>query len=341
MSIVASLIGCGRMGCCHAQALKKLNANLLSIADLRLESSKELIRMWESEIPPHIETSLDALLLKGIPDLLIVSTTAQNHGKSTLKAIEAGVKYILLEKPVATSLSECSKLSRVISGTKTRIAVNHQMRFLPQYLTPKKLLTSSAYDGFKSMHVIAGNFGMAMNSTHYIEAFRFLADEKPVEVSAWLDDEILSNPRGPHFQDTSGCIRVTTTSGKRLYIDASANQGHGVQVTYMGRNGRITIDELAGTMTTVIRKPEHREFPTSRYGMPVYIEEHNIKPVELVDSTKAVLEALLKGEDYPTLHDGTLAVKTLIAAYHSHRKGGITVKLADIPDDDPEVFPWA
>ena len=83
------------------------------------------------------------------------------------------------------------------------------------------------------MHVSAGNFGMAMNSIHYFEAFRFLADEAPLSVSAWFDDELLSNPRGPQFQDVSGCVRVTTSSGHRLYIDASADQGHGMQVTYM------------------------------------------------------------------------------------------------------------
>ena len=160
-------------------------------------------------------------------------------------------------------------------------------------------------------------------------------------ISAWFDNEILPNPRGPQFQDVSGCIRVTTGSGKRLYIDTSSNQGHGVQVTYMGRNRRITIDELTGTMTTVVRQAKHRDAPTSRYGMPVDTESHKIKPVEPVDSTKAVLEALVKGENYPTLNDGTLADKTLIAAYHSHRKGGIPVKIADIPDNDPEVFPWA
>ena len=128
---------------------------------------------------------------------------------------------------------------------------------------------------------------------------------------------------------------------EKTYIDASADQGHGVQVTYMGRNGRITIDELTGLMTTVVRQLEHREAPTSRYGMPIDIEERKIQPVELVESTKAVLEALLKGEDYPTLQDATMAVKALVAAYHSHRKGGMPVRLADIPDDDPEVFPWA
>ena len=191
------------------------------------------------------------------------------------------------------------------------------------------------------MHVAAGNFGLAMNGTHYIEAFRFITEDKPTKVAAWFDAKSLSNPRGPQFKDASGTMRITNEKGQRLYIDASSDQGHGVQVTYMARNGRITVDELTGTMTTVVRQPEHQEAPTSRYGLPVDIEEQKIKPVELVDSTKAVLEALVKGHNYPSLQDATLAVKTLVAAYHSHRNGGMSVKLTDIPDDDPEVFPWA
>jgi predicted dehydrogenase len=109
----------------------------------------------------------------------------------------------------------------------------------------------------------------------------------------------------------------------------------------MARNGRITLDELTGSMSTVVRSAEHREAPTSRYGMPVEIEQRQIAPVELVDSTRAVLQALLAGEGYPTLADATQAVKTLVAAYHSHRQGGVPVRLADIADDDPEVFSWA
>ena len=258
-----------------------------------------------------------------------------------MEAIDSGVGLLLVEKPLSTSLLNCHLLVKACESTGARIAVNHQMRFLPQYQIPKDLLASAAYGGFISMHVAAGNFGMAMNGTHYFEAFRFLADEAPVEVSAWFDAAVLPNPRGPQFQDVSGCIRVTTASGRRLYIDASADHGHGVQVTYLSRNGRITVDELTGAMTTVVRSAEHREAPTSRYGMPVEIQQHQIPPVELVDSTKAVLQALLAGEGYPTLADATLAVKTLVAAYHSHRQGGVAVRLADIADDDPEVFPWA
>ena len=329
------------MGQRHAQVLQGLKIHLIAVADPIEDACAQLVQAMPGDIVPFACTSLAELLQVQVPELLVVATTADGHAAQALQAIEAGVQLILLEKPLATSLAACRLLSHACERTGARIAVNHQMRFLPQYQLPKELLTSEAYGGFQSMDVAAGNFGMAMNGTHYLEAFRFLADEAPTEVSAWFDAAILPNPRGPQFQDVSGCIRVTTASGQRLYIDASADQGHGVQVTYMARNGRITVDELTGAMTTVVRSAEHREAPTSRYGMPVEIEQHQIPPVELVESTKAVLQALLAGEGYPTLADATLAVKTLVAAYHSHRQGGVPVRVADIADDDPEVFPWA
>jgi predicted dehydrogenase len=329
------------MGQRHAEALRKLGITLIAVADPIDAACTQLVQAWQGKVIPTSCTSLAELLQVQVPELLVVATTADGHAAQALQAIEAGVGMILLEKPVATSLAACRQLSELCERTGARIAVNHQMRFLPQYQIPKELLASAAFGGFHSMHVVAGNFGLAMNGTHYVEAFRFLADEAPAEVSAWFDAAILPNPRGAQFQDVSGCIRVTTALGRRLYIDASADQGHGVQATYMARNGRITVDELTGAMTTVVRSAEHRDAPTSRYGMPVEIQQQQIAPVELVDSTKAVLQALLAGEGYPTLTDATLAVKTLVAAYHSHRQGGVPVRLADIADDDPEVFPWA
>ena len=337
----ASLLGCGRMGQSHALVLRKLGFSLISVADPIEVAQAQLIERCQGDCLPAGFSHLENLLDFQKPDLLVIATTADGHSSQALQAIEAGVRLILLEKPVATSLASCQQLIQACERTGARIAVNHQMRFLPQYLIPKELINSPAYGGFRSMHVAAGNFGMAMNGTHYFEAFRFLSDEAPIEVSAKFDLASLPNPRGPQFKDVSGTIRISNSSGRRLYIDASADQGHGVQVTYMARQGRITIDEITGSMTTVVRTAEHRDAPTTRYGLPVEIQQQEIPPVELVDSTKAVLVALLAGEGYPSLADAALAVKTLVAAYHSHRQEGLPVKLASISDGDTEVFPWA
>jgi len=337
----AAILGCGRMGQRHAEVLRSMSIDIVAVADPLHAARTQVAQDMLGVATPALFETLQQLLEYRVPDLLVISTTADVHSNQALQAIKAGVRMILLEKPVATSLADCVRLSNLCNNTNCRIAVNHQMRFLPQYNIPQELLASEKFGGFRSMNVAAGNFGMAMNAIHFFEAFRLLAKEPPDRVSAWFDSDSLPNPRGAQFKDVSGCIRVTTASGHRLYIDASADQGHGSQVTYMARNGRIAIDELTGDMTTVVRKPEHRDAPTTRYGMPVMIEQHQIPPCELVESTKAVMQALISGENYPTLTDATLAVKTLVAAYHSQRQGGTEVPLASIADDDPEVFPWA
>lgn len=337
----SALLGCGRMGQCHAEALKRLRTSLVAVADPLEAACVKVVDACEQKEPPIACSSLTQMLQIQVPDLLVVATTADGHASQALEAIEAGVRLILLEKPLTTSLRSCQQLLKACEESGARIAVNHQMRFLPQYQSPKKLLATKEFGGFNSMHVAAGNFGLAMNGTHYVEAFRFLSDQSPIEVSAWLDNDLLPNPRGAQFQDVSGCIRVTSSSGCRLYIDASADQGHGVQVTYMARNGRITVDELTGTLTSIVRSPEYSDAPTTRYGMPAEIDQLQIPPVELVDSSKAVMESLISGNGYPSLADATLAVKTLVGAYHSHRQGGSALRLADIADDDSEVFPWA
>ena len=342
MNLTCGIVGCGRMGTSHAKSILLAGHQINYLVDTNTASFDSLLSsVSATELKPSTYSSLDQLLKDAVPDLLVIATTADSHANHAITALSCGVKLILLEKPAATSLQACSEMAECISRFGGRIAVNHQMRFLPQYSIPKDLLSSPSYGGFKSMHVTAGNFGMAMNATHYFEAFRFLADESPTKVSAWFDVDVLPNPRGPQFQDVSGCIRVTTPSGHRLYIDASCDQGHGLQVTYMGRNGRVTVDELTGDMTTVVRQSEHSDLPTSRYGMPVDVNHQQIRPVELVDSSCQVLQALIDGENYPTLSEATLAVKILVAAYHSHRNDGASVSLASVSDSDAEMFSWA
>lgn len=149
-----------------------------------------------------------------------------------------------------------------------------------------------------------------------------MTDESPVKVSAHFSNEAVPNPRGAQFKDAAGTVRIETASGKRFYMDCSADQGHGVNAVYMARNGRITVDELAGELVAVVREAEHSALPTTRYGMPIETERLAITPADAVAPSAAVLSALIAGVDYPTGKDGRLAMEVLIAAHLSHEKGG-------------------
>lgn len=335
----AVVLGVGRMGRRHIQVARKSGCELTGVFDIRRESL-EAAQQEYGLADDLLFTDLDQLYTNAKPEVVIIATTADSHAALAEQAAGRGAKYILVEKPLAVSLAECDRLLASTARHGARIAVNHQMRFMEQYIEPKRLAASPAFGGLASMTVVAGNFGLSMNGTHYFEAFRFVAGEEIAEVSAWFSDDAVPNPRGPQFEDRAGSVRAVTKSGKRFYMEIGADQGHGVRVIYGCRNGLITVNELGGDMITLEREEQYRELPTTRYGMPA-IERHvKIQPAEVIDTSVAVLRALIDDRDNVSGEHGREAVLCLVAAHQSARRGGAAVRLQDIKDRD-EAFPWA
>lgn len=334
-----AILGVGRMGRRHIKVVNQLGWDLVGIFDINQDSLK--LARDEHAVAGHLSfNDLDKLYSEANPECLIIATTADSHCALTCMAAERGVKYVLVEKPMAVSLEQCDRMIETCHRCGTKLAVNHQMRFMEQYTEPKRLFATEAYGGLASMTVVAGNLGYSMNGTHYFEAFRFLADEDPVEVTAWFSPEVVPNPRGTQFQDRAGSIRAVTASGKRLYMEMGADQGHGVRHIYACQNGMVTLNALTGELLSSERKEEYRELPTTRYAMPAVNSQRMIRPSEVIDSSAAVLRALLGGVNNVSGEDGRRVVELLVAAYQSAEHGSVPVRL-DGNLDRGRVFPWA
>jgi len=322
-----AVIGVGRMGQRHVQVIRDLGLQLVGVCDVNPESLA--LAGKEYGIPSEQRFhNAGVLLEQTTPECVIIATTALTHCVYTLLAAEAGARYILCEKPMGVSLAECDRMIETCQAYGVRLSINHQMRFMQQYTEPKRIVQSEAFGGLSSVTVVAGNFGMAMNGTHYFEMFRYMTDEAPVEVTAWFLPEMVPNPRGPQFEDRAGAVRLTTVSGKRFYMEISADQGHGMKVIYAGPYGQLVVDELEGTMILSMREEQYRDLPTTRYGMP-WVE------------TVKMLDALLRDKNPPTGQDGRLAVATLVAAYVSNENGHIPVRLDDVDLPLDRAFAWA
>jgi predicted dehydrogenase len=328
------------MGRRHVRVVRDLGLQLVGVCD----SSSETLALAEREqgiLPDCQFGDVSSMLHSTHPDCVIVATTAPTHGEYTCMAAEAGAKYILCEKPMAVSLAECARMIQVCGQRNVKLAINHQMRFMEQYTEGKQIVKSEAFGGLSSVNVIAGNFGMAMNGTHYFEMFRYMSEEPPVEVTAWLLDDRIQNPRGPQFEDRAGAVRLVTAGGKRFYMEIGPDQGHGVTVVYGGRYGQLIVDELAGRMHLRVREEQYRGLPTTRYGMPWVEREYKIQPADSLTPSRAVLKALLNDQNPPTGEDGQLAVAVLVGAYVSDENAHVPIRLdsGKLPRD--RVFPWA
>ena len=226
---------------------------------------------------------------------------------------------------MASSLDECDQMIEVCRRHGAKLAINHQMRLMDQYLEAKRLIEAPEFGGWSSITVIAGNFGIAMNGIHYFELFRWLTGELPAQVTAWFSREPVKSPRGPQFTDRAGQVHLSTASGKRMYLETGDDQGNGIRVIYAGRNGMVIADELGGRIEHLVRHAEHRELPTTRYGMPSDLRQLEVAPADAVVPSKRVLEELLAGRDYPTGEDGRTALEVLVAAFVSAESGNVPV----------------
>ncbi len=327
------------MGRRYLQVFRDLGLDLVGISDQSSESLELAANEWKL---PGEQLALEAapLLQKTKPEVVVVATTAPSHCAYTCQAAAAGARFILTEKPMAVSLAECDLMLETCKQHDAALAINLSARYLKAYSEPKRMVQSDEFGGLTSVTMIAGNCGLAMGGSHFFEMFRYLTDEPPVEVTAWFSEERVPNPRGPQFEDRAGSIRLTTASGKRFYLDAGADQGHGVMTIYAGRNGQTVVD-FAGTGHMYVRTEENRSLPTTRYASSEVKTTFTTEDPDVIAPSRATLDALIKGDNPPSGEDARLAVAVLVAAYLSHERGHVPIRLEEVEQHKDRVFPWA
>lgn len=329
------------MGRAHAQAITGLGVPLTAVCDARPEALAavgEEFGVPEQRRFDSADRLLDAV---GEIDLVIIATTADMHADLTCLAAGAGARAVLCEKPLATSVADCERVIAVCEAAGTRLAVNHQMRFMDQYRLVRSRFEAGMLGRLASMNVVAGCFGLAMNGSHYVEAFMYLTGSRCVEASAWFSGDSLPNPRGPQFFDQAGEMRFLGEGGQRLLLSIGADQGHGMTVMYAGALGHLFVDELQGEMYVTTRKAEHRSMPPTRYGMPWDRERVVFQQADNIAPTRAVMHALATGAVYPDGSVGHDVIAALAACYASAESGNRPVPVDQLGDYHARTFPWA
>jgi predicted dehydrogenase len=247
---------------------------------------------------------------------------------------------MVCEKPLATSVSELSRISELVKIHELKIAVNHQMRFMDQYRLVRDLQKEHNLGELCTMSVNGANFGLGMNATHYVEAFYWLTGDEIDKVSGNVRKQGRPNVRGNEFYDYAGHMVLQGLSGSILFLDFQEKLSHHVLVVYNFEFGKIVVNELLGILTIDSRSGHELTEPSFRYGLQNNHIQVQIQPTELIKSTTELYARVLEGSDYPTHLDGERTVRSAMAAILSTELDGLPVKLSDSRLGQMENLTW-
>jgi predicted dehydrogenase len=114
----AGVIGLGILGSQHAQFLNgQPDVTVAAVADIRSEPGQEV----GGQVGAQVYTDYGRMLQEQRLDVAVVATPDPLHKEPVLAAIKAGVPTIILEKPMATAVSDAEEMLEAAERAGTRI----------------------------------------------------------------------------------------------------------------------------------------------------------------------------------------------------------------------------
>jgi predicted dehydrogenase len=152
------LIGCGTWGRMHARAYAASPAiHLVAVCDQ--DASRAATLAAEFGISEHMA---DWRELIARPDIQAVGIATPDfaHGEITLAALRAG-KHVLVEKPLATSISECEEILAVQKAQGVKLMVDFHNRWSLPFVNMRRAIVSGQLGSIMMMN-------MRLNDTRFV-----------------------------------------------------------------------------------------------------------------------------------------------------------------------------
>src|SRR6516225_3692472 len=119
-----ALIGCGKVGRIHAQALATLaESDFVAVCDVELDRASGLAAQYDTAAYNDVGLMLDLSKVQA----LCIATPHPLHAPPALLAAQAGA-HVLVEKPLAASLADCDAMLEAAGRSQIKLGVISQRR---------------------------------------------------------------------------------------------------------------------------------------------------------------------------------------------------------------------
>jgi predicted dehydrogenase len=288
-----AVIGAGRIGTLRARlAAKHPSVGFLAISDLDPARARALAEQTGADV-----YSGDNLEIIARPEItaVFVSTPEGEHAAAVCKALELG-KPVLVEKPIALSLSDADEILAALKATGGELRVGYSRRYKECFLRAKEQMLHGR------LGKVVGGLARVYNSraqafailkrdphatpvldvlTYYVDLMCwFLDGNPPVEVVARGQSGIFKQA-GYAADDVTWAI-VTFADG--AVINFGVSYALPAKYPTLGQSDRVELLGIEGTMIIDDDHMDHMLY--SDKGIPhAYVPDHQVNMAFLGSNT--------------------------------------------------------
>jgi predicted dehydrogenase len=309
--IRVALVGSGSIQNVHARAvLEHPNGELVAIANWREPSARALAERYGV---PQVTTDVEEIVSAPDVDAAVVATPNALHAAQTIALLRSG-KHVLVEKPMAMSVSGCDEMIKASRDSGAFLMVAHCWRFHDEVRAMRDRIVAREFGEVVKTHgygvhvnwgptgwfvdpALAGGGALVDMGVHAIDTARFLlGDPLPTRVCATVETRY-----GDYAVDDVGTLLISWSSGVSSVVESGWWHPHA---------GGLEADtEVFGTRGYArIWDPE----PPSDY-------EHGSQPMYTAQMAE-FLDAIAEGrQPRPSGEDGRVVMQVVEEAYRSAR----------------------
>lgn len=130
------IIGCGKVGTLHAAALQALpESAFTAVCDGDLQRAQAFAQRYD--VRPYSDTR--EMVERENLQVVVVCTPHPVHARATIEAASAGAN-VLVEKPLASNLSDCDAMIEAARAAKVSLGVVSQRRFFEPVLRMRQAI---------------------------------------------------------------------------------------------------------------------------------------------------------------------------------------------------------
>jgi predicted dehydrogenase len=234
------------------------NVEVAGYCDIVPDLLQEFGNNWHDRWPdakPY--TDYKQMLAEANLDILTVGTSDNRHADMVVDAANSGVKAIMCEKPLATTIEDANRMIKACEENGVQLSVGHTKSWDPMYHKIRDMVRDGEIGQVKSITATLGGPRAMMfrNGTHRLHGLVFFADSEPTHVIGLLEEgfDHWDEYRGdggktPESEPAvSGIIKFE--NGVRAYFDCTKNAFDTSSITISGTKGKITLVNGTGMAT--------------------------------------------------------------------------------------------